>query len=145
MPIPEEFQTKNIERRSQNIPRGILVIDDDPAMANAIARAIKKCNRPVDIANNGFEAGLKVAQQKPELITLDLKMINMSGIEVISLLRNSAYTEGIPILVVSGDINEGLDEAMKAGANDFLEKPFENETLLAKVENLLQQKQPNTD
>lgn len=140
MPVPDEFKPQAAPPAAapSDSPQGILIIEDYPDMAKAIARVLKKTGRAIDIANNGFEAGLKVAQQTPELITLDLRMPGMSGCEVVKHLRQRDKTKQTPILIISADGKAAIDEALEAGATAALEKPFENAVLLSMTEQLLQ-------
>ncbi len=127
MPVPVEFQSS---------PR-ILVVDDDVKMARAIRRVLLTGGYTVDIAESGFDAGVKIASDPPALITLDLNMPGISGVDVLRILRET-QGPGIRVLVVSGASPQELKEAVGAGANAVLEKPFQNDELLTAVRRLME-------
>lgn len=83
----------------------------------------------------GFET---IAFKKPELVILDLSLPGMSGIEVIRELRRLPQTYLTPILMLTAARGELIaDEAMGAGANDFMTKPFTPEELVHRVDQVL--------
>jgi DNA-binding response OmpR family regulator len=124
MPIPKDLQ-ENTQR--------VLIVEDDNPMANAIQRVLRKNGFETMIAPNGFRAGLMLERFTPAVITLDLKMPDLSGHEVLKLIRSMEHLALIRILVISAMSQRELDEALKAGADDVLKKPFSNEELVKKV------------
>ena len=128
MPVPEELAGGN---------RTILVIEDQPEMAAAIRRVLKRAGYEVELAKDGFIAGTLLSRCKPALITLDLKMPGIDGYQVLSYIREHEEHTDAKVLVVSAETRDGLERALKAGANDVLPKPFENSELLAKVQALI--------
>ncbi|TQV87594.1 response regulator [Aliikangiella coralliicola] len=128
MPIPSEIETVN---------KRVLVVDDDEKMARAISRTLKKAGFDTDIAHNGFIAGSKLEVFKPAVMTLDLKMPGISGLEVIHYVQNSEQLVNLKILVVSAQDQKELDEAVQKGASDALSKPFKNSELVARVSQLI--------
>lgn len=129
MPVPEELAGKS---------RTVLVIEDQPEMASAIRRVLKRAGYDVEVAQDGFVAGAVLSRMKPSLITLDLKMPGIDGYQVLSYIREHEEHAHAKVLVISAETQEGLDRALKAGANDILPKPFDNEDLLAKVQALIE-------
>lgn len=128
MPVPSELEGLN---------RSVLVIEDQPEMASAIRRVLMRHGFEVEVARDGFSAGTILARMKPSLVTLDLKMPGMDGYEVLSFIRNNEEHARAKVLVISAETRAGLDRALDMGASDVLPKPFENDELLAKVEQLL--------
>ncbi|GLS25631.1 response regulator [Marinibactrum halimedae] len=127
MPVPDELEVK----------RSVLVIEDQPEMAAAIRRVLKRAGYEVEVARDGFMAGTLLAQMKPSLVTLDLKMPGMDGFEVLRFIRSSDEFSQIKVLVVSAETQASLVRATETGANSVLSKPFRNEELLERVESLL--------
>ena len=114
----------------------ILVIDDEPSMASAIKRVLKKVGFQIETASDGLEAGVKLSEFQPSLLILDLMMPNMNGFEVLKFLRSSQFSS-IKVIVLSGTGDDKLDKALSLGANIAMAKPYENDELLAKVQNLI--------
>ncbi len=128
MPVPDEFGSGN---------RMILVVEDQPEMAAAIRRVLTRANYEVAVARDGFEAGTLLARHRPSLVTLDLKMPGVDGLQVLTYIREHSEHADTRVLVISAETTEGLERALIAGANDVLQKPFENTELLKKIEQLI--------
>ena len=128
MPVPPEFvQTTRV-----------LVVDDDLKMARSIRRALIGAGFEVDIAHSGFEAGAKLTANLPSLMTLDLNMPGIGGIDVLRSVRES-HGNSVKVVVVSGASSKELQEALAAGADAVLEKPFVNAELIGVVRELVGQ------
>jgi two-component system, OmpR family, response regulator MprA len=116
--------------------RKILVVDDEPAVRDALERALKAQHYAVSTAVDGRQALEAVADDPPELLLLDVLMPVMDGFEACRRLRELG--DRTPVLMLTardavGDRVEGLD----AGADDYVVKPFALEELLARVRALL--------
>jgi two-component system response regulator MprA len=116
----------------------ILVVDDEPAVREALKRALSVDGYRVELAADGAEALEKLASSNssPDAMVLDILMPGVDGLEVCRLLRRAGNR--IPILMLTArdavsDRVEGLD----AGADDYLVKPFALEELLARLRALL--------
>ena len=132
MPIPSEFSSNNDKKK-------ILIVDDDKGMVHAIKRVLMMSGKfDIGTAYDGFDAGRKFAEFKPDLVLLDIKMPGLDGYEVCSLIRKDTASKNVKILAMSGIMDEeGAKKIMKLGADDYLAKPFGNQTLKKKVEELL--------
>jgi len=128
MPIPSDFQ---------GLSRKVLVVDDEAPMARAISRVLSRGGFEVEIANSGFEAGAMLATNEPALITLDLSMPGLDGFQMLDYIRSN-HPASLKILVISALSKEKLQQAIEAGANAALQKPYDNKELLATVESLLE-------
>lgn len=116
----------------------ILVVEDEPHISRLVKVVLEKKGFEVVQAFVGQEGLEKAKTEKPDLIILDVMMPNMDGFEVAKRLSGNKETKGIPIIMLSSaaqfkDKMKGLD----AGAADYLTKPFENEELIAKVNEYL--------
>ncbi|MBB1243274.1 response regulator transcription factor [Streptomyces durbertensis] len=115
----------------------VLIVDDEPAVRDALRRGLGFEGYEVDVAVDGVDALARVAAgPEPELIVLDVQMPRTDGLTVARRLR--AEGRRVPILMLTardtvGDRVTGLD----AGADDYLVKPFELDELLARVRALL--------
>ncbi|MBI4397319.1 MAG: response regulator transcription factor [Elusimicrobia bacterium] len=116
----------------------ILIIDDEPEIRRFLSKVFQKQNHLSFEAETG-EAGIKLAQARlPSLITLDVNLPQMSGIEVCQALKRDPKTCSIPILIITGNDKEGQEViSLELGADDYLVKPLEIPMLLAHVHALL--------
>ena len=113
----------------------VLVVDDDPGVRAAIARALR-VDYEVGEAIDGADALAKHAASPADAIVLDLLMPEIGGLEVCRSLRNRS--DSVPVLVVTArDAVDDRVEGLDAGADDYLVKPFAIEELRARVRALL--------
>jgi two-component system, OmpR family, KDP operon response regulator KdpE len=113
----------------------VLVVDDEPQIVRALQINLRARNYEVHVADTGASALKVAAQHPPELVILDLGLPDMDGVAVIRGLRG--WTEA-PIVVLSGrsDSADKVD-ALDAGADDYLTKPFGIDELLARMRAVL--------
>ncbi len=109
----------------------VLVVDDEPQILRALRINLRVRNYEVDTAATGSEALTAAGRHPPDLVLLDLGLPDLDGVEVIEGLRG--WTQA-PIIVLSGraDSTDKV-EALDAGADDYVTKPFEMEELLARM------------
>jgi two-component system response regulator MprA len=113
----------------------VLVVDDDPAVRSAVARALR-VDYEVAEAEDGADALAQHASSPADAIVLDLLMPEIGGLEVCRSLRLRG--DGVPVLVVTArDAVDDRVEGLDAGADDYLVKPFAVEELRARVRALL--------
>ncbi len=116
----------------------ILIIDDEPAIAQLVKEKMEFVNYEVIIASNGTQ-GLKMAQkEKPNIILLDVIMPDMHGFELCKILKENPKTKKIPIIVTTG---AGLEDIARdepeVKADAYLAKPFDFKKLAKAIENLI--------
>ncbi|MFQ5653942.1 MAG: response regulator [Planctomycetota bacterium] len=124
IPVPRDFQ---------HLTRRVLIVEDDESVARTIKTVLEGSGLEVHVARDGFQAGSMLKEYLPSVMTLDLLMPGISGLEVIHFVRMSPDLAATKILVVSALPEIKLKEALAAGADDVLGKPFENGELAAKV------------
>ncbi|MEK4485858.1 response regulator transcription factor [Psychrobacillus sp. FSL H8-0484] len=109
----------------------ILVVEDDIAIGNLIKMTLNTQQYEYDIAQDGQSALQKALSMKPEVIILDLGLPDMDGIDIIQKIRSWSQT---PIIVVSarGEESDKIN-ALDAGADDYVTKPFSVDELLARI------------
>ena len=113
----------------------VLLAEDDPAISDPLARALRREGYEVAVCEDGLSA-LEAAREHPDLLVLDLGLPKLDGLEVCRRLRSEGI--GIPVLVLTARADEvdtvvGLD----AGADDYVTKPFRLAELLARARALL--------
>jgi two-component system KDP operon response regulator KdpE len=113
----------------------ILVIEDEPHIARALAINLRAAGYGVITAGDGTEGLAAAVEHRPDAVVLDLGLPDMDGVSVITGLRE--WSE-LPILVLSGR-SEGADkvDALDAGADDYVTKPFGMDELLARIRVIL--------
>ena len=118
----------------------VLVVDDEPQILRALRINLRVRNYEVDTAATGSEALTAAGRHPPDLVLLDLGLPDLDGVEVIEGLRG--WTEA-PIIVLSGraDSTDKV-EALDAGADDYVTKPFGMEELLARMRAALRRSGP---
>ena len=109
----------------------ILVVEDDAPIRNLITTTLRTHEYRFLMAENGEEAVMQTASYNPDLMLLDLGLPDMDGVDVIKKIRTWS---NLPIIVISAR-SEDTDkiEALDAGADDYLTKPFSVEELLARI------------
>ena len=131
-------QRRPLRRPNQGLPSGaILVVDDDPSVRQLIARHLEQDGWKTVQASNATDALQLARESRPLLITLDIMMPDASGWWVLEKLKEDPRTAGIPVLVVT--IVEDQRMVFDLGASDYLGKPYEKSTLIAKIHRLLPQ------
>lgn len=109
----------------------ILVVEDDPSVKNLITTTLNAHDYKFISAQNGSSAILEASSHNPDIVLLDLGLPDIDGVEVIKKIRTWS---NMPIIVISAR-SEDSDkiEALDAGADDYLTKPFSVEELLARL------------
>ncbi|MFB6723747.1 response regulator [Kribbella sp. NPDC056345] len=121
----------------------VLVVDDEPQIVRALQINLKARGYEVHLAGTGTAALKVAAQHPPELVILDLGLPDFDGVDVIRGLRG--WTEA-PILVLSGRTDQtDKVEALDAGADDYVTKPFGIDELLARMRAVLRRSNPAQD
>ena len=117
----------------------ILIVDDDPHILLALRLALQARGYTVRAVPNGHSALAAAEAARPDAVVVDLAMPRMDGVEVIERLR--VWTR-VPIIVLSAHTDEANKvRALDAGADDFVDKPFGNEELLARIRTALRREQ----
>ncbi|WP_430400730.1 response regulator transcription factor [Flavobacterium sp.] len=110
----------------------ILIIEDEIGISNFLKQGLEEENFTVSTSNNGLEGLEKTFNNKIDLILLDWMMPRMNGLEVCKAIR--AQNNSVPILFLTAkDTVLETIEGLKAGANDYIKKPFSFEELLERI------------
>jgi CheY-like chemotaxis protein len=113
--------------------RRALIIDDDEMITAVIDRELRQAGFETFVARDGFVGGSVLESFRPKVVTLDLLMPGLGGMAVLRHIRNKAHALGTKILVVSVLPQDQLDEALRAGADAVLGKPFDPAVLVKRV------------
>jgi excisionase family DNA binding protein len=122
--------------RTSGRPDRVLIVDDDIQLGLFIAEIIRVRDPQVEIqiAHDGFEAGIKVESFRPHALLLDLMMPGMDGFEVCRRLRARPTLNHVRIVAMTGfPSDENVERIMAAGADACLPKPLDSERLLAEL------------
>ena len=114
----------------------ILVVDDEKSVRMLMHELLAKEEYAVIEAVNGREAVELARRENPDVILMDIKMPVMDGIEACRRLRKDEKTKYIPILAVTA-VGQSKMEAIAAGVDDFVQKPFDTEELSIRVRSML--------
>jgi DNA-binding response OmpR family regulator len=116
----------------------ILIVDDDPDVRLGYHIRLKANQYDTFFAADALSSIAEARKHQPDLIILDLGLPGGDGFVVMERLKANAYLAVIPVIVVSGrDRHANRDRALQAGARAFLEKPVDNDELLAVIRQLL--------
>ena len=115
----------------------VYVVDDDPAMIEAVAAVLSLDGFDVDGASDSMGALREVLSDPPDLLVLDVNMPGLTGWELCEIVRRQPLTRDLPVLFLTGrgDVGDRIT-AMQVGGTDHLTKPFRAEELRARVRSL---------
>ena len=115
--------------------RKILIVDDDEELVDLLSDVFEKEKRfDIRTANNGFDAGMLVREFRPDVVILDVMLPDINGKEVCQRIRSDDSLEAVKIICISGMVEQDkIDDLKAAGANDFMNKPFNVDRLMDRV------------
>ncbi|MFO0952678.1 MAG: response regulator [Isosphaeraceae bacterium] len=137
-PLPNGVSNPGVPASARPL---ILIIEDELAVADAVARILLSKGYGVMIAGDGEEGLRQARSARPDLIVLDLLLPSMLGMEVCRGLRSGDPTRQIPVIMatcVDGEADELA--GLTAGADDYVAKPYSIEVLVARIQKLLQRR-----
>jgi len=112
----------------------VLVVEDDPDIAELVARYLEKAGYTATRVSSGRDALDAVRAKAPDLIVLDVMLPHVDGLEVCRLLRANDHTASIPIIMLTARAEESERiVGLEMGADDYLAKPFSPNELVARV------------
>jgi two-component system chemotaxis response regulator CheY len=117
----------------------IIAVDDSPTMRRIIVNTLKRAGyENVIEATDGKDALAKMKLEQVSLVITDWNMPEMDGLAFVTQLRATNEFKHLPVLMVTTrSVREDIVEAMKAGVNNYIVKPFTPETLKAKIDQIL--------
>jgi DNA-binding response OmpR family regulator len=110
----------------------ILIVDDEPAVAEMLRDIFMAQEYAVDGASNGGDALMLASLSRPDAVILDIKLPDTTGAEVLARIHD--LDDSIPVVMLSGSDDEDMARALlKAGAMDYIRKPFQFDQLVQAV------------
>lgn len=131
IPVPPELGPRQLT---------FLVVDDEEVNRKFITRVLREAypGAVIEEAADGFEAAHKVHTLLPALIVLDIQLPKVNGLKICEMIRSDPGLRGVKILAISGNnADDAAAQTLKAGADDFLGKPFAIDELLQRMKALL--------
>ncbi len=118
----------------------VLLVDDDPEILELMVDVLIRDGRfDVKTASSGYDAGIMTQQFKPDLIILDYMLPDVNGNLVCQTIKRNPDFASTRIIIVSGVVNrDEIEDLLTAGAEDFIQKPFNIASLVDKITDVLQ-------
>lgn len=116
----------------QNNRKKIMIVDDDAGILDALQLLLEDQGYDIQVYSDGHMA-MQIAKDLPDLILLDIWMSGVNGKDVCLHLKQQRKTTHIPIIMISAN-RDTQQIALEAGADDFLNKPFEMDDLISKIQ-----------
>jgi diguanylate cyclase (GGDEF)-like protein/PAS domain S-box-containing protein len=122
-------------------PDSLLIVDDDSMNRDLMLRRLSKRGFNVTVADNGKNALDWIQSHGVDLVLLDVAMPDMSGMEVLKRLRQKFSPSRLPVIMITDKLESGdVVAALAGGANDYVTKPIDFQTVLARIQNQLSRK-----
>src|SRR6478735_6400291 len=115
----------------------VLVVDDEPTIAEVVARYLERAGYRTRVAGDGVEAIAAAAEQRPDLVVLDLMLPGIDGLEVMRRLREQDRDRIAVILLTAKGEESDRVIGLRLGADDYVVKPFSPAELVARVDAVL--------
>ena len=117
----------------------ILVVDDDPEIVELFVDVLERDGRfEVKTASTGYDAGIQTKEFMPDLIILDYMLPDINGNVVCQTIKGKPEFEHTKVIIVSGVVNQDeINDLLKAGADEFIKKPFNIEKVIERIGQLL--------
>jgi len=124
----------------------VLVVDDEASIRDMIQFALEKADMVVHTASNAHEALIRISEFRPDIILMDWMMPGVNGLELTRRLRKDAFTEDIPIIMLTAKVTEDDKVAgLEAGTDDYVIKPFSPRELTARIRAVMRRSNPADD
>ncbi|MCX7717244.1 MAG: response regulator transcription factor [Candidatus Sumerlaeaceae bacterium] len=123
--------------------RAVLVVEDEPAIANLVALHLEQCGFEAVIASDGRRALDLLGKALPSLVVLDLMLPDMDGLDVLRRLRSDERSARLPVVLLTArGSEEDRVTGLELGADDYVTKPFSPRELMLRVTKLLAVREP---
>ena len=134
-------QTKDVKQNSLESKPTVLVVDDSVTVRKVTSRFLERQGFNVAVAKDGVDAIEILQDMIPDVMLLDIEMPRMDGFEVATQVRYNKRLQHIPIIMITSRTGEKhRQRALEIGVNDYMGKPFQEQALLSKIQQILGQK-----
>jgi len=133
--LSENVNVLNVNRAEEKVPT-VLIVDDSRTSLKSATRALEK-NYTIITAEDGIDALEKMQITKPDLVVTDVDMPRMTGLELVTRMKENFFFSDIPIIVVTGNLELHFQIGAHEGIDSFLPKPYSAEDLLGQAQYLL--------
>ncbi len=131
---PHLDSARSLIELASRVPPAVLVVDDDKFQRDLIGTILKSEKYRVIFAVNGLQALEAIGREGPDLVLMDLQMPEMDGLQTLLRIKATPGYGKLPVMLISGKSDASVvREILKAGAVDFIVKPFERAALIIKV------------
>lgn len=133
-----EVQAGVIDARKEKRTTKVMVVDDSVTVRKVTSRLLERNGMEVVLAKDGVDAITQLQEIKPDVMLLDIEMPRMDGFEVATLVRHDDRLKDLPIIMITSRTGEKHKQrAMEIGVNRYMGKPFQENELLATIDQLL--------
>jgi len=115
----------------------ILIVEDEPGLAEVLSLHLEAAGFETTVCHDGLSAIYELDRATPRVVLLDLHLPEVSGFRLIQLLKQRADSPGLPVIVITALSFQEAEEVVRAGADDFISKPFMPDEVVSRVERLL--------
>jgi DNA-binding response OmpR family regulator len=129
----------------QRATASILVVDDEPTIAEIVSRYLERAGYHTRTASDGHEALALAAQRRPDLVVLDLMLPGIDGLEVMRRLHEGPGERTAVVLLTARGEESDRISGLRLGADDYVVKPFSPAELVARVDAVLRRAAPDSD
>lgn len=124
------------------MPSRILVVEDDPDIAELVEHHLSRAGYATSVVGTGADA-LERIRERPDLVLLDLMLPGLSGFEICRKMRSDPQTASVPIIMLTARAEEeSRVQGLELGADDYVTKPFSPRELVARLRAVLRRTQP---
>lgn len=137
-PEPPVRPVLMVEDEPETLTRPVLIVEDEPGLAEVLAVHLQASGYDPIIAHDGLEALYALDRVTPLAVLLDLHLPHVSGFRLIQLLKQRSDMPRVPVIVLTALSFEEAQDAVRAGADDFLTKPFLPAEVVTRVSRLIE-------
>lgn len=117
----------------------VLLVDDSPTMLLKLRKILELWEYKVITAKDGREAWGELQKVKPDLLVSDIEMPNLNGLELVKLMRSDLTLMSVPVVLITGNVEQYLKAGQMVEIEGLLQKPFEDKILIDQIRYILQE------